>query len=86
MGNTVCTARTDERKEVGVREVENKRKTERESDKSDGGLIYQILSVACRKRTDGEGGEGGEEDTSRGPMKRAASEKKTSALAEGRKL
>lgn len=34
VGNTVCTPRTDEREEVGVQEVNNKRNTS--SDLSDG--------------------------------------------------
>lgn len=49
-------------------------------------LIYQIVSIAWRKRKEGAGGE--EESLTRPErlMKRGASKKKTSAVAEGRKL
>lgn len=54
MGNTVCTARMDERKKVGGREAENKRNTA--SDLAD-----------CLERTEEKKRRrGGEADTSRG--------------------
>lgn len=56
MGNTVCTARRDERKEVGGREVGNKRNTA--SDLSDCLDRMEEKKRGSRRR-------GGESDTSR---------------------
>lgn len=65
-------ARTDERKEVGGREVENKRSTP---------FDCQIVSIACRKK------ERRESDTSReADEEKGGSKEKTNAAAEGRKL
>lgn len=83
VGNTVCTARTDERKEVGGQEVENKRNAL--SDLSDC-LDYMQGKKRWRRRRGAP-----QESLTRPerPVKREEGikkKKKTSALAEGRKL
>lgn len=87
MGNTVCTARTDERKEVGGQEVENKRSAL--SDLSDC-LDYMQGKKRWRRRRGApqESMTCPERPTKReeGIKNCKKKKKKTSAVAEGRKL
>lgn len=84
VGNTVCTARTDERKEVGGQEVENKRNAL--SDLSDC-LDYMQGKKRWRRRRGAP-----QESLTRPerPVEKRGGykikKKKTSAVAEGRKL